>query len=487
MDPSDFATAGTQLRALDQDLVSSIELVDAAIVRIEHHDAAINAVVVRDFERARAAARAADAARADGDRRPLLGLPVTVKELFRVVGLPTSWGNPAFKGWQPDADLLAVARLKAAGAVILGKTNVSFMLADYQSRNPVYGVTNNPWDLGRTPGGSSGGSAAALAAGFVALELGSDFGGSLRTPAHFCGVYAHKPSLDLVPLRGGGPPHTPDWPFRGDLAVAGPMARSAADLMLALNVLAGPDEQGAGVGYQLMLPPPRHDRLQAFRVLVLDEHPLYPTAASVRAAVNALAGRLVQSGCRVTRENAALPDLAAATLNATFIRAAHVSGDTPPAYYEAMQAMLRSGTAPDATTISGAWIRGSVASHRDWLTQMRERRRFRMQWHALMREVDVVLCPAMPTPAFPHDPREPQWERRLVIDGRECPYTEQSAWIGLATSFDAPATVAPIGRSDEGLPIGVQIIGAYLEDRTTIAFAELIEREFGGFVPPTLG
>ncbi len=486
MDPSDFALAGTVLSALDQNLVSSIELVDAAIARIEHLDAAINAVVVRDFERARAAAKAADAARAAGDRRPLLGLPVTVKESFRVTGLPTTWGNPAFADWQPDADSLAVARLKAAGAIIIGKTNVSFMLADYQSRNPVYGATSNPWDCERTPGGSSGGSAAALAAGYVALELGSDFGGSIRAPAHFCGVYGHKPSLDVIPLRGGGPPRTPDWPFGGDLAVAGPMARSATDLMLALNVLAGPDEQGDGAGYQLMLPPPRHGRLQDFRVLVLDEHPLYPTANSVRAAIAALAERLAQRGCQVTRAHPSMPDLAAATLNGTFIRAAHVSADTPPALVETMRTMLQSGSAPEANTIGGAWIRGGVASHRDWELQMRERRRFRMQWQAMMREIDAVLCPAMPTPAFPHDASEPQWARLLDIDGERRPYSEQNAWIALATSFDAPATVAPIGRSTEGLPIGVQIVGAYLEDRTTIGFAQLIEREFGGFSPPKL-
>src|SRR3954452_10445699 len=215
-------------------------------------DPKINAVVVRDFERARAAADDADAALARGERRPLLGLPITVKEQFNVAGLPTTWGFED-SSWRPDADALAVQRLKAAGAIVIGKTNVPAQLTDWQSYNNIYGTTNNPWDLSRTPGGSSGGSAAALAAGFVPLELGSDIGGSLRAPAHFCGVVSHKPNPDFVPQRSSGPPQNAAVPVRGDLAVYGPMARSGADLALELEVLAGPDELMEGVGYKLAL------------------------------------------------------------------------------------------------------------------------------------------------------------------------------------------------------------------------------------------
>ena len=197
-----YLSATELLRMLAQREVSARELTESAIARIEALDHKINAVVVRDFDRARAAADAADVALAGGEHRPLLGLPMTVKEEFNVAGLPTTWGIEKFRDWRPDADALAVQRLKAAGAIILGKTNVPAGLSDWQSYNPVYGTTNNPWDLGRSPGGSSGGAAAALAAGFVPLELGSDIGGSLRCPAHFCGVFAHKPSLDLVPKRG---------------------------------------------------------------------------------------------------------------------------------------------------------------------------------------------------------------------------------------------------------------------------------------------
>src|SRR6185437_3036016 len=210
-------------------------------------------------------------------------------------------------------DALAVQRLKAAGAIIIGKTNVPMNLSDWQSYNEVYGTTNNPWDTTRTPGGSSGGAAAALAAGFVPLELGSDIGGSLRAPAHFCGVFAHKPSLDVVPQRGGGYPATPAFPVRGDMSVAGPMARHAADLGLALSVLAGPDPEWDGIGYSLTLPPPRHDRLADYRVLVLDTHPLCPTAHSVAGALNTLADRLDKAGCTILRTHPDMPDLALST------------------------------------------------------------------------------------------------------------------------------------------------------------------------------
>jgi amidase len=330
-DPAGMAyrTAGELVKALAERKISAREVLDTAITRIEALDPKINAVVVRDFDRARTAADAADAALARGERRPLLGLPMTVKEQFGVAGLPTTWDDPKFKDCKPEADALAVQRLKSAGAVILGKTNVPIRLQDWQSYNEVYATTNNPWDLGRSPGGSSGG-AAALAAGCVALEVGSDIGGSLCCPAHFCGIFSHKPSLDLVPQRGSGPPQTPAIPVRGDLAVIGPMARSAADLAFELNVLAGPDELMEGVGYKLALPPPRHERLADFRVLVIDAHPLLPTATSIIAALDGLADRLAKAGCQVVRQSPKLPDLALTSRIYRELRSAFFSADLAP-------------------------------------------------------------------------------------------------------------------------------------------------------------
>lgn len=203
-----LCSAGELSAAMRAGEVSSVELTEAAIARIERDDTAINAICVPDFDRARAAAHRADQARARGEDRPLLGIPVTVKESYDIAGLPTTWGIPEQRDHVPSEDAVQVSRLKAAGAVILGKTNVTVMLRDIQSYNDLYGTTNNPWNHDRTGGGSSGGSAAALAAGFGALSIGSDLAGLLRTPAHFCGVYAHKPTLGLAPTRGmTAPPH----------------------------------------------------------------------------------------------------------------------------------------------------------------------------------------------------------------------------------------------------------------------------------------
>jgi amidase len=478
----DYRTAVQLLRALAARQVSARELVDAAIARIEALDPKINAVVVRDFDRARAAAGAADAARSRGEQRPLLGLPMTVKEQFNIAGLPTTWGFEKFRNWRPESDALAVQRLKAAGAIILGKTNVPAGLSDWQSYNDVYGTTNNPWDLSRTPGGSSGGAAAALAAGFVPLELGSDIGGSLRAPAHFCGVFAHKPSVELVPQRGSGPPETPAVPTHGDMAVIGPMARGAADLALELQVLAGPDDLWDGAGYKLELPPPHHDAISEFRVLVLDEHPLCPTAESVRAALENLTGQLAAAGCKVSRTSQNMPDMVRTTRNYVELLSAVMAADITAeqrSRYDAASSAL----SPDNLSLQAAWTRGATMTHAAWTQTARIREGLRVRWQALFHEFDVVLCPAMPTPAFRQD-HSPKLTRRLDVDGKQVPYDDQIGWAAVATSTGLPATVAPIGHDESGLPIGVQIIGGYLQDYTTIAFAGLIEHAFGGFTPP---
>jgi amidase len=359
---------------------------------------------------------------------------------------------------------------------------VPVALRDWQSYNEVYGTTNNPWDLSRSPGGSSGGSAAALAAGLVPLEFGSDIGGSLRAPAHFCGVFSHKPSLDLVPQRGAGPPQTPAIPVRGDLAVIGPMARSAADLALELSVAAGPDELTEGIGYELALPPPRHDRLADFRVLVIDKHPLCPTAESITTALDRLIDHLAKFEVRVARENPKLPDLAQTGQIYRELLSAFFIADLPPETLERAATAVKDLPAEDQS-LAAAQLRGLTISHADWIRKSRIRSGLRARWLALFDDVDVVLCPPMPSVAFPHD-HSPQFARQLDIDGVKVPYNDQSVWAGIALLSGLPATTMPIGRTEDGLPIGMQIIGNYLNDRTTIAFAGLVEREFGGFTPP---
>jgi amidase len=480
-----YRSATELVTALNSREISAVELTQEAIARIERHDDAINAVCVRDFDRALVSARDADRARARGDERPLLGVPMTVKESFNVAGLPTTWGIPPFKDFVAAEDAVAVARLKAAGAVVLGKTNVPLALGDLQTYNDIYGTTNNPYATGRTPGGSSGGSAAALAAGYGALSIGSDIAGSLRVPAHFSGVYAHKSSFGLLPSRGHVTPPAPPLAFERDLTVIGPMARSAADLSLVLDLLAAPDETTLGIAHTLSLRAPRHEDLASHRVLVLDTHPLIPSSDSVRTAIGEVADLLSRAGATVERHSPLLPDQTEAARLYMRLLLSAVAANYPPEMYEGLRAQA-AALDPGDLGLAAERTRGSVLSHRDWLAADTLRVRHREQWRALFGAFDIVLCPAAPAPAFPHDHSQDQWKRRVTIDGELHDYADQLVWSGLATTSGLPATVAPVGPSAEGLPIGVQLVGPLFEDRTPIRFAELLEREIGGFTPPDL-
>ena len=480
-----FKTAVELSKALAAKQVSAVELAQDAIGRIERHDTKINAICVRDFDRGLAAARAADAALARGERKPLLGIPLTVKESYNVAGLPTTWGIPAQKDFTPGADALSISRVKDAGGVILGKTNVPLALADWQSYNEIYGTTNNPFDLGRTPGGSSGGSSAALAAGYGPLSLGSDIGGSLRVPAFHCGVYAHKPTFALVPSRGHTPPPFPPLPFDRDLAVIGPMARCAADLSLLLDAIAGPDPLEAGKAYTLALPPPRHGELKNFRVLLIDTDPVMPTDKTVRGTLDKLAADLGKAGVKVERSSPLLPDFAASSRLYMRMLMSFLAASFAPEVYAGAQAAA-SALSPDDMSLGAERLRGITLNHRDWVISDGGRARLRAQWRELFGTFDAVICPIMPTPAYPHDHSDDQEKRRIPIDGKDYVYPDQLAWPGIATLPGLPATAIPTGLSPDGLPVGVQIVGPWLEDRTPLKLAELIEREFGGFVPPPM-
>jgi amidase len=480
-----FKTAVELFVALKGKKVSALELAQDAIDRIERHDDKINAICARDFERALKTARDADAALARGETKPLLGIPLTVKESFNVAGLPTTWGIPAQKNFVATDDALSVSRVKDAGGVVLGKTNVPLGLGDWQSYNEIYGVTKNPFDLGRTPGGSSGGSSAALAAGYGPLSLGSDIGGSLRVPASYCGVYAHKPTFALAPSRGNTPPPFQPLPLEPDLAVIGPMARSAADLSLLLDIIAGPDPLEAGKAYRLELPAPRHQALKEFRVLVIDSDPLLPTDKAVRGAIEKLATDLGKAGVTMARESPLLPDFAASSRLYMRMLMSFLGANFPTEVYQGAQAGVAALPSDDRSLVAER-LRGIVLSHRDWVAAAVVRGHFRTQWRKLFETFDAVICPIMPTPAYPHDHSPEQEKRKIRIDGADHVYADQLAWPGVATLPGLPATAVPLGLSAEGLPIGVQIIGPFLEDRTPLKLAELIEREFGGFVPPPM-
>ncbi|MDE1951009.1 MAG: amidase, partial [Burkholderiales bacterium] len=438
-----------------------------------------NAVVTLDAERALQRAAAADAARAAGaPLGPLHGLPMTVKDSFETAGLRTTSGAPQLAGHVPAADADAVARLAAAGAIVFGKTNLPTFAMDIQSVNPVFGCANNPWDLARTPGGSSGGAAAALAAGFTALELGSDIGGSIRIPSHFCGVYGHKASHGIVPHRGHipGPPGSLQ---EVDIAVFGPMARSAEDLALGLGVLSGPSPERSPA-WRLELPPPRKSRLADFRVAAWLGDPECPIDAAVRERLEAAVEALRRAGAKV--DEAARPAHSFGDAMRVFralLMSATSTGLPPPVFDELVR---QAGS--DAATPAGLFARNSTMRHRDWIRVNEERERQRRNWAAFFGDWDVLLCPVTPTPAIPHDHAEPPGVRKLLVDGQEHNYWGQTDWPGLAGAALLPATVAPLGCSAQGLPVGVQIVGPYLEDRTTIEFARLLGQVIGGYQAP---
>src|SRR5258705_112800 len=380
-------------------------------------------------------------------------------------------------------ELSAALAAKTVSAVVLGKPNVPVGFGDWQSSKEIYGTTNNPFDLGRTPGGSSGGSAAALAAGYGPLSLGSDIGGSLRVPAFHCGVYAHKPTFALVPSRGDTPPPFPPLPLDPDLPVTGPMARSALDLALLLDVIAGPDPLEAGTAYRLALPPPRYDALKSFRVLLVDTDPVMPTNAVVRAAIDKLAGNLGKAGVKVERDSPLLPDFAASSRLYMRMLMSFLAASFAPESYAGAQAAAAALPAGH-NSLAAERLRGIALSHRDWLMADGGRSRLRAQWRKLFETYDAVICPIMPTPAHPHDHSADQEARRIRIDGKDYVYPDQLSWPGIATLPGLPSTAIPTGFAPDGLPVGVQIVGPWLEDRTPLKLAELIEREFGGFVPP---
>ncbi|ABD05402.1 Amidase [Rhodopseudomonas palustris HaA2] len=452
--------------------ISSVELLRHFIQQIESFDGRINAVVSRDFERALDRAKAADGTRARsavGELGRLHGLPMTVKESFDVSGLPTSWGTVSYAGNVAKRDADAVARLVGAGAVVFGKTNVPEGLADVQTSNPLHGRTSNPWDHARTCGGSSGGSAAALAAGFTAVELGSDLAGSLRVPAHFCGVFSHKPSYGLVPQNG----HSIDADeSQTDMTVLGPMARSASDLRLLLEILAGPGGFDAG-GWVLQLPKARGNRLSDFRVAVLPNHGACEVDQGIQASIENLARALQRSGAEVDFDVEWPVDLELCFQDFMMMTRAVGSRRASPDLLKRMsdEAMtLRS----DDRSYRAAIRRAAGMSHHAWLSLHSRRSEYRAAWQRFFRSYDVVLCPVHASLAFVHDTAGPRENRLLDINGRQQDYSQSLFWMAIAGLSYLPSTVRPVSLVG-GLPTGVQIIGPYLEDMTTLRFAELLD------------
>lgn len=479
-----FATATQMLAALNDGKVSAVELLDLHRRRIERYNPSLNAIVEPDFERARHDAEQADARRARGESAALLGLPVTLKESYNVRGLRTTCGMPFWKDFRSEHDAPVTSRVKAAGAAVMAKTNVPQMLADWQSANPIYGRTNNPWDLSRTPGGSTGGGSAALAAGLTPLEFGSDIGGSIRVPAAFCGIYGHRPSETAMP-RSGQFPFPPMPNAAVVMGVQGPMARSAEDLELALDVAAGADT-GEDVAWRLALPPARRERLGDFRVAVLPRLDWVPVDTEIATALDSLASRLGRLGCQVkTVQPETLADHREHYALYLTLLAAVTSARIPVEQRRPRVDVLR--------TRDDEWSRAQQAGIEsgapDYLRWFAQREVHRASWRAFFREWDVLLAPAFFTPAYPH--RETPWPgtpesiaRTLEVNGQPALEELGLVYPAVATLAGQPATAFPVGLTRGGLPLGLQAIGPYLEDRTPLRFAALVARELGGFTPP---
>jgi amidase len=479
-----FSTATEMLDALRARHVSAIELLELHRRRIERYNPRLNAIVEPDFERARGVAQAADTRRPRGEDAPLLGLPMTLKESINVRGLRTTVGMPHWADFRSEHDAPVTVRVRSAGAVVMAKTNVPQMLADWQAANPVHGRTNNPWDLSRSPGGSTGGGSAALAAALTPLEYGSDIGGSIRVPAAFCGIYGHRPSETAMPRSGQFPfPPLPNVGFV--MGVQGPMARSADDLELALDVAAGA-ETGEDVAWRITIPPARRERLADVRVAVLPAIDWAPVDDEVVAAQDELASRLGRLGCQVkTIQPESLGDHRKHYALYLTLLSAITSSRIPE---EARRGKLEVFRTRDDEW-AAAQRRGLEAAAPDYLGWLGQREQYRAAWRDFYREWDVLLAPAWLGPAFPHVetpwPPTPASIRHTVqVNGRPVLSELGLLYSAIATLAGQPSTAFPMGKTRAGLPIGLQAIGPYLEDRTPIRFAALIAREWGGFTRP---
>jgi amidase len=478
MQPLHFQSATAIARQIAQGTLGAREALEHFLARVDRLNPALNAVIQQDRVGARARADAADAARMRGDPLgPLHGVPMTVKESYDLTGLPTTWGIPALRDAIATQDALAVQRLAAAGANVFGKTNVPIRLADFQSYNDIYGTTDNPWRAGRTPGGSSGGSAAALAAGLTGLEIGSDIGGSIRNPSHYCGVFGHKSTWGLLPTRGHaiGGVLAPT-----DIAVIGPLARSADDLATALQLMAGPDLlESRGLRVDL---PALAEPSSGLRIAVWSDDALCPVSAAVRGRVDAVSAALAAQGARV--DHHARPDFDAGHSHAVFMGLLHsaMSARVPDDEFARLVAQAAALDAADQGPAARV-LRAQTMHARDWARLNESRTQLRWAWQRFFEQHDLLLTPMMSTTAFAHDHR-PFGQRSIDVDGVPQPYFDQIFWAGLAGVAYLPATVIPAGAGPDGLPIGVQIIGPAYGDLRTIGLAQRLERLGFAFTPP---
>jgi len=483
--PITLQSAVDQAAAVKDRSMSAGELLEATLARYERFNPLLNAVVVTRIEEAKQRAFEADEATARGESwGPLHGVPMTIKEAWDWVGSPSTSGHESRAGWRPERNSIPVDRLLNAGAVIYGKTNLPVSMADWQTFNPVYGSTSNPWNPndvegGLTPGGSSGGAASALASGMTALELGSDIGASIRNPAHYCGVFGHKPTFGLVPVVGHG---NPGAVVPLDIGVGGPMARYADDLTLGLDIVAGPGTLDS-IGWKLDLPAPRKTRPDQLKAAVMLESPVMETDSELVDQLAATVESLAALGVQVNFE--ARPDIDIERSHETYIMLLRSTTGTELAT-EAFDQQLAHAARYDAgeRDYRAKAAKASTMSHWQWAKWHSQRERDRLSWNAFFEEYDVLLCPTAASAAYPRDEVGERPDRTITVNGKQEPTTDQLFWAGFSCGVYLPGTVAPAGLTKSGLPVGLQIVAGHLRDRESIAFAAMMERELGGYITP---
>ena len=464
--------------------ISSQELLEIQLEHISEHNASINAVITINKDLARKKAIEADEAMQKGENwGPLHGLPITMKDAYEVKDIISTGGSVKWKDHIPASNAVVADRLQQAGAIVFGKTNVPLLSGDWQSYNELYGVTNNPWNTHKTPGGSSGGSAAAVSMGFSSLEVGSDIGGSARVHAHFCVVYGLKPSYGLIPLLGHLPPPPGILSHQDTLSVAGPIARSPKDIQIALSVLAGtsPLEQK---GWKLDLPPARHQKIKDFRVAIWPNDPFCNVENAISDAIEGFANQIGKLGATVQETNTGVSLQMNDDIYWNMSMPIIASG-FPKSTLEKMKEFLRNSD-PNDTNLRVRHARAALLKHKSWLSFNERRLHIKAMWEEFFASFDVLICPVVFTTAFDHNHEPDMYNRTITVDGVDRKYFELTVWPSVATLPQLPSLAIPIGQNAEGLPIGVQVIGPYLEDYTPIAFAQAIEGVCSGYTPPSI-
>ena len=464
--------------------ISSQELLEIQLEHISEHNASINAVITINKDLARKKAIEADEAMQKGENWGALhGLPITLKDAYEVKDIISTGGSVKWKDHIPASNAVVADRLQQAGAIVFGKTNVPLLSGDWQSYNELFGVTNNPWNTHKTPGGSSGGSAAAVSMGFSSLEVGSDIGGSVRVPAHFCGVYGLKPSYGLIPLLGHLPPPPGILSHQDTLSVAGPIARSPKDIQIALSVLAGtsPLEQK---GWKLDLPPARHQKIKEFSVAIWPNDPFCNVENAISDAIEGFANQIGKLGATVQETN---PGVSLQMNDDIYWNMSMpiIASGFPKSTLEKMKEFLRNSD-PNDTNLRVRHARAALLKHKSWLSFNERRLHIKAMWEEFFASFDVLICPVVFTTAFDHNHEPDMYNRTITVDGVDRKYFELTVWPSVATLPQLPSVAIPIGHNAEGLPIGVQVIGPYLEDYTPIAFAQAIEGLCSGYSPPSI-